>query len=222
MILCFSGGLDSYIAWHYLEKPQTVYFHLNTPYSLKEIDVIKKLIPSTIIDLSLNLRNRQIGDDAYIPFRNLYISLLASKYGKEIIIAGLKDDLVPDKSPGAFRTMTETMNVLDKEIGYMVRSPFWERTKSQIVKWFLDHGGDPNLLLQTVSCYSEEGTNYCASCSSCFRKWNALYENGITLDFFNTKLMDEYWKKARNNFYIPERNKSIINSVEKYKKIKNG
>ena len=55
MILLFSGGIDSFVAWHYLNKPKTVYFNLQSRYSLREISVVKKLIPTTIIDNSLNL-----------------------------------------------------------------------------------------------------------------------------------------------------------------------
>ena len=40
MILLFSGGIDSFVAYHYLGKPKTVYFDLGTPYTGKEIKVI--------------------------------------------------------------------------------------------------------------------------------------------------------------------------------------
>ena len=46
MVLLFSGGIDSYVAWHYLSKPQTVYFNLKSRYSNKEMKIIRKLIPS--------------------------------------------------------------------------------------------------------------------------------------------------------------------------------
>jgi 7-cyano-7-deazaguanine synthase in queuosine biosynthesis len=214
MILLFSGGIDSYIAWHYLKHPQTVYFNLKTPYSDKEIKVIKELIPSTIIDNSLNLSDRQIGMNAYIPFRNLYLAMLAYKYDKDIIIAGVKDDDVSDKNEPIFEQFSCLLSKLENRT-ISVRSPFWNSTKEDIVKWFLEKFPDKEKqLLRTVSCYSEEDTLYCGHCPSCFRKWCALKSNGIDIPFYNVKLMIDYEQKARTGHYIRERNELIIKLVE--------
>ena len=214
MILLFSGGIDSYIAWHYLKHPQTVYFNLKTPYSDKEIKVIKELIPSTIIDNSLNLSDRQIGMNAYIPFRNLYLAMLANKYGDDIIIAGVKDDDVSDKNEPIFEQFSCLLSKLENRT-ISVRSPFWNSTKEDIVKWFLEKFPDKEKqLLRTVSCYSEEDTLYCGYCPSCFRKWCALKSNGIDIPFYNVKLMIDYEQKARTGHYIRERNELIIKLVE--------
>ena len=74
MILLFSGGVDSYVAWYYLGKPKTVYFNVQSRYSRRELGVVKRLIPDTIIDNSLNFSDREVGDKAYIPFRNLILA----------------------------------------------------------------------------------------------------------------------------------------------------
>lgn len=213
-ILLFSGGIDSYIAWHYLKYPQTVYFDLKTPYSQKEIKVIKKLIPATMIDESLNLSERQVGKNAYIPFRNLYLAMLACKYSDTIVIAGLKDDSVSDKNELAFLKFSMLLSDLEQR-QITVTSPFWQMTKEDIVKWFLYKfpPGASEYLYNTVSCYSEEDTNYCGKCPSCFRKWCALRANGIDIDFYNKKLMLDYYEKALKGYYIPERNKLIIKLV---------
>lgn len=216
MILLFSGGIDSYIAWYFLNKPPTVYFDLKTPYSQKEIKVIKELIPNTIIDTSLDLDNRQIGENAYIPFRNLYLAMLAVKYSRNIIIAGIKGDNVSDKNESIFEEFSQLLSKLEKKEIY-VMSPFWSMTKEQIIGWYLNHYGNAEILLKTISCYSEKDTNYCGMCPSCFRKWCALRTNGIKLGFYNQALMREYLIKAQAGYYIPERNESIIKHVMAYK-----
>lgn len=216
MILCFSGGIDSYVAWHYLNKPQTVYFNFGTPYTEKELVTVMQLIPSTIVDNSLELGDRQVGDKAYIPYRNMWIAMLASKYDKEIVIAGLKDDMVSDKNPQAFQQMACTLNFIDNTQQVKIVSPFWEATKADVVRWFIHNVEDgEHLIRKTVSCY-DRFKNYCGKCPSCFRKWNALYENDVPLNFNNRVLMLEYLKNAKDRLYTDDRNDSIIRCVTRY------
>ena len=212
MILLFSGGIDSFCAYHYLDKPQTVYFDLKTPYSQKEIKVIKELIPETIIDDSLNLGSRQIGEKAYVPFRNLYLAMLAAKYDDTIVIAGVKDDDVSDKNEPIFEKFSDLLSELENRKINII-SPFWGLLKEYVVAWYLEKHS-PDDLLKTVSCYSVENTNYCGMCPSCFRKWCALRANNISIDFHNKSLMLDYYKKASEGYYIPDRNKLIIELVE--------
>lgn len=216
-ILLFSGGIDSFVGYHYLKKVhkvenlKTVYFNLGTPYSQREIDVVKKLIPDTIIDNSLNVGDTQQGVNAYIPYRNMLIAMLCAKYGKKIWICGLKDDVVQDKSSQAFINMKNCLNSISKpgeEIN--IQSPFWEMTKADVVKWYLENvDSTGNSLLETISCYDDkEKTNYCGRCPSCFRRFNALKVNGLAIDFYNQELLDDYIRRA--DFYEEERKENIL------------
>lgn len=215
MILLFSGGIDSYVAYHYLEKPRTVYFDLRSRYAMKELKVVQDLIPSTIIDMSLDLHDREYGEKAYIPFRNLLLAAMAVKYSDIVVIAGLKDDQVSDKNVDAFLKMSSLLSELEgREIH--VLSPFWERTKEQVVGWYIDHVGPVEDLLRTVSCYSPGERIYCGACPSCFRKWTALRSNGLSIDFYNNELMDEYYEAALQGKYISERNSAIIREIDGY------
>ncbi len=214
MILLFSGGIDSYIAWHYLDKPKTVYFNLRTPYTQKEIKTITGLIPTTIIDHSLDLNCRQIGEKAYIPFRNLYLAMLAAKYSDTIVIAGVKDDDVSDKNEQIFLKFSILLSELENRPIHVI-SPFWNMTKEEIIAWYLKKY-PAHKLLETVSCYSKEDTIYCGRCPSCFRKWCALRANNIMFNFHNEPLMKEYYQKALEGHYIPERNALIIKLVGDY------
>jgi len=215
MILLFSGGIDSFVAYHYLNKPQTVYFDLGTPYTHRELRVIKKLIPDTIIDNTLNLNSRQVGSKAYIPFRNLYLAMLAVKYDQEICIAGVKDDVVSDKNEFIFKEFSRLLSIMNP--GILVFSPFWLMSKAEVVKWFIKNVGKPELLLDTISCYSStEVSNYCGACPSCFRKWTVLRSHGVDIEFVDRILMLNYYQAAKKGQYLPERNVAIIREVDAY------
>lgn len=207
MILCFSGGLDSLIAWHYLGYPKCVFFRC-TDYSDTELISATTLNPNVIIDNSLNVQHLQVGKNAYIPHRNLIFAALASNYDNDVVIAGVKDDKVEDKNPLAFKVMGDVLSKTSKST-ITVTSPFWKMTKSSIVAWFLDHVPDARMYIQqSVSCYSDE--KYCGRCPSCFRKANALFENGIDYPFFDVALFTEYYEKALRGCYTVERNYSIV------------
>jgi 7-cyano-7-deazaguanine synthase in queuosine biosynthesis len=217
MVVLFSGGIDSYIAWHYLGMPKTVYFDLNTPYSKKEIKVVKKLIPETIIEKVIDFSTRQEGENAYIPYRNIHLAMLANKYSDNIVIAGLKDDKVNDKNEKVFHELSSFMSdMMNRPI--LIHSPFWDMTKEQIVGWYLHrYRNSINNLMETISCYSSSKKNYCGRCPACFRKWCAFRANGIDdLPFHNIDLMLEYKKKAEEAYYIPERNETILRELRRY------
>lgn len=217
MILLFSGGIDSLIAYHYLGKPQTLYFHLNTKYSAKELMVVKKLIPSTIVETCIDFKSREVEGSAFVPYRNLHLALMAAHYSSDIAIAGVRDDKVSDKSEEAFLKFSSIMTYLsDRAI--TVFSPFWHLTKAEVVKWFLDNGGTKEELLSTISCYSDTTEKECHACKACFRKWCALRENGIyDFEFNNDPLLWEYFDKAMGGHYEPKRNASIIKQITRIK-----
>jgi 7-cyano-7-deazaguanine synthase in queuosine biosynthesis len=213
-ILLFSGGVDSYVAWHYLGKPATVYFDLRSRYTLTELIAVRKLIPTTLVDISLNLSQRE-QPSAYVPFRNLLLACQAAHYGDEIVMAGNADDVVSDKTEGIFKEFSDLLSKLEgREI--RVTSPFWHMSKRELVRWYLDNVGDVEPLRQTVACYS--GREYCGACKSCFRKWVALYLNGIEMEFSNSELMDEYLSLARTGVrYTEQRNADTIEAIERYR-----
>lgn len=215
-VLLFSGGVDSFVAYHYLGMPPTIYFDCKSRYSQKEIPVVLGLVPSTIIDNSLDLHDREYGEKAYIPFRNLLFALQAVKYADKIVIAGLADDKVSDKSKTAFAMFSDLMSDLEgREIE--VVSPFWEMTKADVVEWYLKSGFSVEALFRTVSCYDPRpDVKYCGTCPSCFRKWVAFRANGLSLDFDNQELMQRYLADAKAGKYIEDRNRNIIRVVEEY------
>jgi len=215
-VLLFSGGLDSYIAWHYLNKPQTVYFDIGLNVCKREIEIIKKLDIPVIIDSSINLANRETsGDTKFIPGRNLYYAMLATKYGNTIYMGGLKDDKVNDKNEEIFKTFSNVLSILNNK-PIKILSPFWDMTKADIVKWYLDAGLDPLTLVQTGSCYDLSKGHYCGRCRCCFRKWVALWVNNIRLPFYNKEMLEEYKQRAEDNMYDSQRNTNILQAINKF------
>jgi len=222
VVLLFSGGVDSYIAYHYLKKPKTVYFDTGSEYAKQEIAVIKKLVPDTIIDKSLCLTERQSHDkNAFVPMRNLYLAMLATHYGDNICLAGLKDDVVNDKNEAIFGEFTKLLSVLNEK-PITVFSPFWDWTKADVVKWFSEE--HPKLVKDlvdvSISCYTPKDGKSCRTCPSCFRKWTALWVNDIKTDFNNWNLIAEYHRKAEKGVYDKQRNFNIMRTINEYRKYK--
>ena len=214
VILLVSGGIDSYVAWHYLGKPTTLYFRAHHRYMDEELAAIMRLIPDTIMDDSLNLADREVGVNAYIPFRNLLFALQAVRYSDSVCIAGLKDDVVEDKNEQVFHQWSELMSAM---MGRAIRvfSPFWGMCKHEVVAWYKENVGNVSKLAgDCVSCYTP-GSFYCGKCPACFRKWCALCSNGYTsLGFHNRQLAVQYYERALEGEYQTERNKNIISCVE--------
>lgn len=206
-ILLFSGGLDSYIAWHYLSKPQTVYFSIKHRYDAIEQEVIKQLIPTTFIDNSLYLGDQE-KKDAFIPFRNIYLMMMATKYSSKIYLGGVKEDRISDNTEESFLELSE---FLSKYSGRKIEvlSPFRHLMKWEIVKWYLDNNLSLGYLYNTVSCYSGK-TLFCGGCKSCFRKWVAFVKNKLPISFSNDNLKQEYKLNAKKSIYSNERNKLIL------------
>lgn len=210
-ILCLSGGMDSVIAWYYLDKPPCIYFDTGVPYAQKEKEAIRKLGIPCRIDTSLNFRMER---NDFIPHRNLLFAARASVYSDIVIMAGLKDDVVVDKTPEAFNAMGECLTNIGKNTVKVV-SPFWNMNKLDICKWFVDNVPQAEAILhQSISCYKGGENNGCYECPSCFRKACAMHSNGMYYPFHNYEIAQYYFTRAVvGTYYTPERNESIKDFV---------
>lgn len=224
VVLLVSGGMDSFIAYHYLQKDNyditPLFIDYKGRYTDKEFIVVNKLFPNVTLDQSINLGNSEIGDKAFIKNRNAYFALIASKYGKFICMAGLKDDNVGDKSPEAFIRMGSLLSEMNGE-EYNVFSPFWQMTKEDILVWYLKHNLSLNRedrlkgfddLVKTTSCYHSTEL-FCGECPSCFRKYCVFLMCGISNlipPFTNKVLAKTYLQTV--SLYTEDRQKSILNA----------
>lgn len=176
-ILLYSGGLDSLIAWYYLDKPKALYVDLSHRYAFKELDCLSKLpIPYGVINTNWGTFELP---SAHIPARNLILGLYAAAEGGDIIylVAQKGEQTVPDRTPTFFAETSKILSFhFEREIVFS--NPFPHMTKTEMVRWYLDYDLPVDDLLKSVSCYSEQD-GHCGKCSSCFRKFVSLTVNGI-------------------------------------------
>lgn len=216
MILLVSGGLDSFIASKYLEKhnnyPKHLYIDYRGKYTTKELAVCQDLYQNLQVDSSLDFRGMERGTKSFIKNRNAHFALVGSNYDKIIVMAGLLDDNVGDKSQEAFKKMGDLLSEINTG-EYQVISPFWRKTKSDIIKWYLDNDFPITDLLDTTSCYDPTEL-FCGKCPSCFRKWCAFNDNDISShlpDFKNLPLVKKYTLTLSR--YTKERQESILKAA---------
>lgn len=232
-ILLFSGGLDSFIAWYYLNKPECLYINAKHRYAEKELKAVTKLSEVTgmklYIDNSLDLSKWE-KPDAEIPLRNLLFAEIASLYGADkiwlITQKGETENPSNDRSPEFCKRASNILSVQHgKEI--TVDSPFWHLTKQQMVKWYLEQNVPISFLYETVSCFSDltqELNTHCGECSSCFRKWIALAYNNLWNENVNLFLEDpkkwegikSYKEKLKIGRYEPQRTKETIEVLKRW------
>ena len=217
MILLFSGGLDSYIAWHYLDRPKTLYCNLGHRYAPHELETVKKLIPATIIDDRLNLADWELRD-ATIPHRNVFLAMIASHYDKDVILVVQQGEMeIPDRSVKFFNEIAEWIGFLDDNV-VTLSSPFFKMTKTEMVKWYIDEGLDVETLISTRSCFSP-GDFPCGDCAACFRRWVAFTNNDIeehyVSDITKFSLIQDYIFRMKQGEYDPKRTDETFRALTK-------
>jgi 7-cyano-7-deazaguanine synthase in queuosine biosynthesis len=231
-VLLLSGGVDSIIGLHYLDFPKALYIDLNHKYANKEMASLielEKIIPKMNIEMieGPDLSQFEVGDKAYIPYRNLMLALLASYSGNKIYLCGVKGDNVEDKNAQAFDVMSHSMNFIRKpsDPKISIESPFWNMTKTDLIKWFIDNypmGYVLSVLKASVSCYDDSTLESCGWCASCFRKWLALEYCGIvSYDWFehdprNWKEIPNYVKRFKEGYYDSQRTKESEEVLRRY------
>jgi 7-cyano-7-deazaguanine synthase in queuosine biosynthesis len=195
-LLLYSGGIDSFIAYHFLSYPQTIYFGIGHKYEYKEIHAIEKTIPQTKIDQSMLHLGKIEQPDANIPMRNLFLLAAAASYiqSKEAVIYLIvqKGEMeIPDRT-NDFLSRASIMLTSLCERKIEVQSPFVELTKTMMVKWYVDKGFPIDALKNTHACYTPTiDRTPCYACAACFRRWVALFNNGISEEGADNMI---YWE----------------------------
>lgn len=218
-ILLFSGGLDSLIAWYYLDKPVCLYVDIGHRYNKTEKESIQRVAKLTemtiIIDRRIYLGDQERGD-AFIPMRNSFLLHTAALYADNIWIAIQKGEMeIPDRSDKFLEAIGSLLSFLqEREI--KVDTPFREMTKTEMVRWYLERGHPVEALYTTTSCYNG---NSCGECAACFRRWVSMELNGLTecyrIDPWTTPLAKEYLKRAKKGRYDEERNNEILMALKR-------
>lgn len=212
-VILVSGGIDSYCAWHHYNSYHgsvniPVFIYYNQAYAEKEIAACRELYDDfTILKVGYVTRS-QTKNNPFIPCRNLtFASSVAMSFEPdEIVISGLRDDNVVDKSPRAFKEMSAFISE-HSNFQVNITSPFFKKSKGEVVADFLKNNGSVDKLLMCVSCY-EASEGHCNDCPACFRRFVALASNGIPCSRPSSRVIQEYLKNIHK--YDPDRQSRIF------------
>ncbi|MBW2212254.1 MAG: 7-cyano-7-deazaguanine synthase [Deltaproteobacteria bacterium] len=160
-------GYDSLSTWHQLGRPSAVHFDVGSCYTRPERARYEKLRTSfpqllPVQDLSWLGANEE--SDAWVPLRNLLMTVHAAALGFNDIVMSAPADWASDKRLMFTLTTTLAMRVAQPGVGYRVRRPFSHWTKAKLI------AATPAALLEefAYSCY--EGASLpCGRCSACGR-----------------------------------------------------
>lgn len=190
-VLLSSGGMDSWLLAHEPELKDAVhvFVDIGQKYARKECTAAEALARELGADFKLEhgpKLARYEHETGIIPFRNAQMILLGALYGEAIYFGVIADEINSDKSPEFCKAMEQTLNISHRPQywtegrQFEIRTPFRQKTKSDLVRRFLDNGGSLNKLLTSVSCY-DAGAHHCGRCASCFKRWVAL-TNALSKD----------------------------------------
>lgn len=181
-VLLYSGGLDSFIAYHLLREDGSdwlpVYVDMGTRYSDKELAALDDtLVPYTVLKL------RDIGayeqENAFLPQRNMMLlTFVQGAFNADrIALAAVRGEYSRDKHEQFFKLASQ---VLSYTGGKPVEcfSPLLRMTKTKALRTYLKHGHSVERLATTVSCYDARH-RACGACMSCYRRWVAYENNGL-------------------------------------------
>lgn len=192
-VLMYSTGLDSYCLRQVFEPDVSVYVDMGTPYAFAERQRLAGEGGRVIVHDLRDLGRCDVGG-GIIPARNLVLAIIGAMYGDTIAIGGTAGDRILDQRPAFAEKATDILRHLwspqwwtpgKPEMQVVV--PFADMTKGEIVRAFIDAGGDPGELVhRSFSCYEpvhDDTPPYysrpCGTCKPCLRKWVALAVNGI-------------------------------------------
>ena len=165
-ILCFTPGLDSFLADNILKEQgkeyKRVYINLNGMYSYNELEFMESIYDEDYFDIihNLNINNFENKESAHVPNRNLLITtLISSKYNADnIYLNGVLDDRVSDQGNNFYKLNSEILSMTSgKKVE--VKSILINREKTDLCKDYVELYGIEkgiDLVTQTLSCFSNE------------------------------------------------------------------
>jgi len=212
-ILLYSGGMDSYIAWHKLGKPPTLFVPLGHRYEEVEIQAVKYTIPDTQIAERVVLTQFE-KPDAEIPARNLLLVLEAAWRGADKIWLVVQKDekQIPDRSHKFLLKASKMISYLfDREV--VVDTPFWAVDKTDMVRWYVENVGRDKVkeLLCTVGCYNIKRyeDSHCGDCGACFRRYVAFMNNDIHPGYELSERIKSYYRERLHNYSLHRQERMI-------------
>jgi len=167
-----------------------------------------------------------------IPGRNLIMATIAASFGERIWMMALDGEthmntIERDKSTKFFQDTTNLLTYIFnvKRDITVLESPFMNMSKTDIVKWAIDHGVSEEFLKNTSTCYDESLHN-CGECGTCFKRWISFKNNGVEEEYTKNpwesddakKLIANYKEAFINNDFSHYTKKRIEETFEALKK----
>ena len=185
----YGGGIDSVCIAHLWKPDIKLFCNLGTAENPHELR--RAMEAGCLIDQRLYLGD-QVLANKILPGRNLLLVAIASFYGNNIMLGSTAGDTTHDKDA---RFLELSSLLLDHILGHdpLKAKPFhaaglnvWAPagllTKAELVKRYLAADGDPQVLLNSRSCYGAHEEE-CGECRSCVRKYVALTLAGLKPKF---------------------------------------
>ena len=206
-VLLFSGGMDSVMFDLLLDPDILLYIPTGSNYEDIETTKIRQLAKDGIIDkdkliilddnLNLSMFER---DDLIVPNRNAYLVLMASHFGETIYLGSVYGDRSFDKDKTFYKLMENLLNHIwqeqhwTEERKFNISSPYKDTTKTELIKQYIDAGGNVQNILDSYSCYRGE-PQACGICKPCVRKAVSLICNDIIIpqDYFEQNPLSAEW-----------------------------
>ena len=204
--LMYSGGLDSFVAYHYGRahglNVMPIYVALGHEYEGKEILAAECLqVPFKVVDLPWGKLTKEWHVKQIIPARNVLLAMVGSLYADRVWICGLDGEQFATNNDKSIDFYSMTSSLLSHVMhlwnirGTRVESPFMTMTKRDVVSWWLTSGRDPKSLQATTSCWSP-GPGKCGECATCYKRYVAFKLNGIEEEGYQSNpLMSAYAQK---------------------------
>ena len=223
-----SAGLDSFILKHYLDihghKFDCLYFNHGGRYVKNEVKYLDSYVK---IITNLNLRDIE-ALDAFIPNRNILMSVMANSMGYDKIwIGGSASDRVNDNNEKVFEQLSDFLTKMNGRV-IKVDSPFWHVYKEDMIEWFLKNGGKiHDLAEKTFSCFEplktpqniQLTTQYtyqtteCLNCPACFRKCVSMWSARVYIPFNNKSIIKKYQTEFSNCLIKTPRSENTLHYI---------
>lgn len=187
----YSGGLDSFIMYHYALKegydPTCLHVDLGHPYGEKERRTFNMggWFPEVdIIDMSslYNLIEKRLSNQI-IPSRNVLLGVIGSMFSERVWLGALDGEQLGkehDKSPRFFEELTQLLSYTNEffQPSTIVEAPFANMSKSETIEWAINRGIPLETLFETSTCYHPT-IDKCGECLTCVKRWMSFKANGI-------------------------------------------
>ncbi|MFA5141140.1 MAG: 7-cyano-7-deazaguanine synthase [Elusimicrobiota bacterium] len=207
LAIMMSGGLDSYLAVHWARAqgrdPLAIWVDLGQPYVQKEYAAIKSFdIPVRTMKCDVlreEFHNLPTVENQIVPGRNGLLGHIGCMFADEVWLMALDGEMhgyMVDKNQAFFEGATKFFSQIFGT-PKLVKTPFADKTKAELVKWALDHGITSEQMSRSVTCYDPD-RKACGKCTACFKRWLAMALNGVHEEY-DTNPWESEWAKG----YIP-------------------